>query len=103
MINKAIAWCKQITELGMAIIALGGWAVPKPPEGIRIVWVSGGTDNAAGKVELHATREVEKSEHNYPQGKQRKCGSFRKNESRSRCPHAWKLSEIARMNPRWYS
>ena len=23
MINKAIAWCKQITELGMAIIALG--------------------------------------------------------------------------------
>ena len=23
MINKAIAWCKQITELGMAVIALG--------------------------------------------------------------------------------
>ena len=23
MINKAIAWCKHITELGMAIIALG--------------------------------------------------------------------------------
>ncbi len=23
MINKAISWCKQITELGMAIIALG--------------------------------------------------------------------------------
>jgi len=23
MINKAINWCKQITELGMAIIALG--------------------------------------------------------------------------------
>ena len=23
MINKAIAWCKQITALGMAIIALG--------------------------------------------------------------------------------
>ena len=23
MINKAIAWCEQITELGMAIIALG--------------------------------------------------------------------------------
>ena len=23
MINKAIAWCKQITELGLAIIALG--------------------------------------------------------------------------------
>ena len=23
MINKAIAWCKQITELGMAMIALG--------------------------------------------------------------------------------
>ena len=23
MINKAIAWCKQITKLGMAVIALG--------------------------------------------------------------------------------
>ena len=23
MFNKAIAWCKQITELGMAVIALG--------------------------------------------------------------------------------